>query len=102
MAIIDDYEFIKSAALLIAYDNGAIHRECSEEDWLDDLDPLLASLDKEDLVTLNTWLGSLSDIDLDILCTGEDTVRKEIEERSPVGGQDGAPLVGLLNDIFEN
>jgi hypothetical protein len=41
--IIDKFPGIKKVALEIAYDNGFIHRDCTEEAWLESLDPVLGA-----------------------------------------------------------
>lgn len=100
---IERWPGIRKAALEIAYDNGMINRECSEDAWLKSLDPVLGAegVTDEDLDRLDAWLLGLSDADLDTLCSGEERDAEGIEADCPTGGPDGERLSKLLVDIFE-
>lgn len=91
---------IKKAALLIAYDNGLINREESENLFLDRVDSILGAdgVYLEDLKKIDMFLLSLSDEDIDTLCCGLHEDSEPIVQKFE-GDQE--KLVGLLNDIFE-
>ncbi len=99
---------ITKAALSLAYDNGGINRERSEEDCLRELGEYLGEhwlrADHAGLRTLlfcsligmDRWLSTLSDEELGTACNGEEREAHEVLSRAPLGTDE------LLNGIFEN
>lgn len=78
---ISNYLGIKKVALEIAYDNGFIHRNVPEVQWLSSLDPIINELPVEKLVALNAFCLTLNDEDVNILAAGEETEMKFVEGR---------------------
>ena len=96
--IIDKFPGIKKVALEIAYDNGFIHRDCTEEAWLESLDPVLGAtgVDETDLIMLDDFCTSLSDEDVTTLAAGEFTEQVAVASRC-----EKPELCGLFDDIFQ-
>jgi hypothetical protein len=98
---------IRRAALEMAYDNGAINRERSEEDFLKRLEEWLsnscATIDHSGLRTsfiislneIDAWLVGISDEAMLIICSGEEVDAKTALFKAPQGTD------ALLNAIFE-
>lgn len=78
---ISHYPGIKKVALEIAYDNGMINRNVPEVQWLSSLDPIIKDFSVEKLAALDKFCSSLSDDEVDILATGEDTEMRFVEEK---------------------
>jgi hypothetical protein len=88
---------IARAAREISYDVGGINRDRTEADMLRELDRCLdtAGMDPSHLHEIDAWLGSLSDDDLDTVCSGEEADANTILQAGP-------PFTSqLLTDIFE-
>jgi len=98
MAKIDKFAGIKRVALLIAYDNGMINRFCSEEKWLESLDPVLGAdgVDEADLEILDGWCMTLSDEEADLLGCGLHPEMDAIVEKAP-----NPKFCGIFEDIFD-
>ena len=101
--VIRNFLGIKTAALTIAYDNGMINRETSEEDFLDRCDAVIGAdgVDLHDLLKINDYLCSLSDEQMNDLCCGEQPQDVLLDAFQTISGLDREILNGLLNDLFE-
>ena len=97
--IIEKYPGIKLVSLIIAYDNGFIHRDCSKEQWLLSLDSVLGAtgVDTADLEILDRWCQTLTKKQSETLGAGEYNDIMELVSLSP------KPELcnSLFNDIFE-
>ena len=93
--IIEKYPGIKLIALKIAYDNGFLHRDCSEEEWLLSLDSLLDA-NIADLEILDQWCQTLSEEQAEALGAGEHDDMMELVSLSP----NPDFCNNLFNDIF--
>jgi len=91
------YASIKDATILLALDNGAINRESDGVvGLLNRLQPFLGRYSDDFLTSVNSWLVSLSDDDLETLLYGESSEMFDIEETGPHG-------VGeFLDQIYED
>ena len=99
---------IRKAALAIAYDNGVINRDSSEEEylkrvasyvqanWLDANHAGLRAILYAHLREIDAWLDNLSENALETVCAGEETEVKVALKNAPVGTDK------LLNGIFED
>lgn len=88
---------IYRACLLIALDNGGINRTRSVERQRREYERWLSSHPDEMLQPIDAWFTSLSDEDLDMVCTGG-TGEPEVEALRA----QGPPFSDdLLNDYFE-
>lgn len=99
MQTLDNYPGLKKAALEIAYDNGMINRNCTEEQYTRSTDPIIGaeSVYDEDLKIWSDWIDNLNDEDLSTLCCGESCEMEEIISKAPKAEF----LDGLLNDLFD-
>lgn len=75
--LIHCYPAIKKAALSIAYDNGMINRDNSEEQYLACVEEVLKG-GTWFLAQIEACLQVLSDEDLDTVCCGDEEERKEL------------------------
>ena len=96
--IIEKYPGIKVVALIIAYDNGFIHRYFSKEQWLLSLDPVLGAtgVDTADLEILDQWCQTLTKEQAETLGAGGYSDMMEVIAMCPK-----PELCGLFDDIFE-
>lgn len=98
--VISQFPGLQAVALEIAYDNGHIHRDCTEEAWLLSLDEVLGAegVDHADLVAIDQFCAGLSPEEQSTLAAGE------MSEADAIAILFTSPeqLQGLLNDIFEN
>ena len=96
-------EGIKKAVLKIAYDNGMIHRDFSEQKYLRAVEKFLAesSFKAHDLMIWNRWLLTLTEEDLEIYSAGEDTDMARIIAKEPKPEMSSGTFNQLLNQIFE-
>lgn len=100
MSMINDFPGLKKAFLEIAYDNGGINRERSEETMLEEASQFLYNnAFKFEYEPMSKWLDELSKEDLSTLCAGEHSEGQEILMRLP-------PLLRkrtdtLLNQYFD-
>lgn len=92
------YPKIIKATLEIAYDNSGINRNRSEEDVLNDLKTYLFIGDLSETDLCERFLETLSDEDLVIVCTGEESEQDAILARGP-SMLDGL-LVGIFNEVI--
>ena len=72
-------EHIVKAAKIIWYDNGIINKDVSEESKVDLLMRWTRKLDQKYVVSINTFLGSLSEDALNALCC------RNIDEANKIG-----------------
>jgi len=98
------YPGIEFATKEMAYDNGCINRDRSEEDlirglynWLRDVDP--ETFNATTLQMIDVWLSSLAEKDMHLLCAGEEGEQHDVLMCAPVGIREYANL--LLTLIFE-
>lgn len=101
---IDYFAGIRAAALEIAYDNGLINRETSEEEFLGRCDSIIGAdgVDLVDVIKMNDFLCSLTSKQLLDLCAGEqETEQGPILSLWAEKHPDGPDLNGFLNDLFE-
>ncbi len=82
MSKIDEYPGIKRWALVIAYDNGMINRTRSEEAWLENLFETLMLL-PEEATSLDAWLQTLGEADMETLGAGEYEDLLAIQDKYP-------------------
>ena len=101
MSNLNDFPFIKQAALEMAHDSGMIDREHTEENFFNGVEACIYAdgVYEPDLVILNDWLSSLSPEDFTTVVCGEQSEMKEIAKGSPKTDY-GVPLVDLFDDIF--
>lgn len=89
---------IREVTLMIAYDNGMINREQSEDDFLNKVDFVLSAdgVDTADLEKIDKWIQTLSYDDRMILAAGENVERVGLENtfHQP-------ELLKIFEDIFE-
>lgn len=81
--VIRVFPAIKRAALEIAYDNGFIHRNAPELEYIREVDKLLQELPFMKLAELNAWLVGLDPHRFQIACTGEESEMEEVIKTSP-------------------
>lgn len=95
---INSYPGLKKAALEIAYDNSIIDRYQSEEEFLKQVDYIIAAdgVYHSDLEMWSEWFDSLSEEDLMDVCCGESLEMERVLSAAPKN----ALLDALLNDIF--
>lgn len=94
-----NYKNIERAYLEIAYDNGGINRERSEEVALNELRTWLRDyLGSSRLRVIDTWLETLNEEQLSALCCGSE----EEQEQVLVEGEVPPLANALLNEIFDN
>jgi len=88
---------LKAVALEIAYDNGCIHRECSEAEWLKTASVPVMQAPIVPLIELDEWLKTLDQDHLELLAAGEQSDMEELQGRAP----DPELCGNLLNQIME-
>lgn len=98
MQRIDNFPKMKEVALLIAYDNGMINREQSQNDFLNKVDEIVGAdgVDYVDLQLIEDWLVTLGNEELIILAAGESEEMKALEATFS-----RPELLEIFNDIFE-
>jgi hypothetical protein len=91
------YPGIAAACLLIALDNGGIHRGRSEQQQSREFNKWLAKQDYPNLHEIDAWLASLSKADLDQFCSGGtgEPETEAIRANAPAFTDD------LLNSYFD-
>jgi hypothetical protein len=85
---------IQRAALEIAYDNGGVNRTRPQAQMLREFHAWLAKQPQEPLPKIDEWLSSLSDEQLNVVCTGEHSEMEAAIQSSPPFTND------LLNRYF--
>lgn len=100
MARLDKFPYIKEVALSMAYSNDMINRQEPEHLFVDGQDSVLASVDEDDLLQLDAWIGTLSREQRETLADGEETEVKELAAAGPQGPE--GPVSNIFNDMFEN
>jgi hypothetical protein len=90
-----EYKGIQRATLLIALDNGGIHRGRSEKDQRRELHKWLARQPADFLPAIDEWLSLLSDDDLETVCAGEQSEAEALLAQAPVFTD------SLLNAYFD-
>lgn len=88
---------LKAVALEIAYDNGCIHRGCSEAEWLKAAAVPVMLVPIVELIKLDEWLKTLDQDHLELLAAGEQSDMEELQGRAP----DPELCNTLLNQIME-
>ncbi|MFZ5737684.1 MAG: hypothetical protein ACOY6K_12470 [Pseudomonadota bacterium] len=78
-----EFQHIKRACALIARDNGGINRDRPERQQEREMEAWLARQPSELLPGIDAWLGSLSQDDLDTVCTGEVSDQDRILSTAP-------------------
>ena len=98
------YPGIERATIEMAYDNGCVNRDRSEESllldlvsWLRDVDDE-HGLDREALLGIDAWLTSLSEEDMHMLCAEEEREQQVVQAKAQ---ELAAPCAILLLLIFE-
>jgi hypothetical protein len=86
---------IYRAAREIAYDNGGIHRDRSEQQQFEEYEVWLAKQDPLKLGLIDSWLMSLTDFQLNVVCTDGEGEGALILKTAPAGTDE------LLNDYFD-
>lgn len=102
--MIDRLPALKRAMLEIAYDNNMIGNPSlggsTEEQVLDQTEEVLGAegVDFADLVVIDAWLATLTQEELELVCSGEESEAAEFmkSRRAP------EHTSGLLNDLFEH
>jgi hypothetical protein len=75
----NEYPFIRSAALEIAYDNGMVNRFMAEDQVLRDMEILMRrDFTPEQIAAIENDLANLTDQQLVELCTAEETVHPKV------------------------
>lgn len=93
-----DYIGILRAAKEIVYDNGMVHRYNNEKDILEQIETSLSSVDYDDLESIDDFLISLNEEEVNTLCCGEESECKIITSR-----YDNPELLqNVLDLIFES
>lgn len=107
---LDSYPNIKRAALAIGYDNGMIHRECSESKYLAQAEQGVitwlarmgnVAVARSRLANVEAALGALDDAQLDALCCGGEGEPEQAHAFSLLPAPLRGPINKLLNLIFE-
>lgn len=95
---LDSFPKIKQVVLSIAYDNGMINRESSQERFIEKVNEIIGGdgVYYTDLQNLNEWLETLSDDDLETFANGEHLDQVAIASQFV-----GPDILGLFTDIFE-
>ncbi|ANJ20747.1 hypothetical protein HYO99_gp13 [Roseobacter phage RD-1410W1-01] len=88
---------ILRVALLIAYDNGMVNRNESEDDFVGTTASILGEVPLIELIKLEAFLKTLNPIQLNIIAAGEDTESKALLADAP--NPEFADT--LFNRIFE-
>lgn len=104
MSAIDQFPTVRKAAMLIALDNGLINRFCSEESWINKVEAAIFAdgVPQQDVQSLETFLLTLSEEDLETLCCGEHMEMVAVEANAPMSVvEPEMKVTRLLNDIFE-
>jgi len=98
---LNDFPFIKQAALDMAHDSGIIHRELTEENFFRGVEACVFAdgVYEPDLKVLNDWLSSLSPEDFTAIVCGEHSEMLAVAKKSPKNDE-GFLLVDLFDDIF--
>ena len=103
-----EYPGITKASLAMAYDNGIINRNNSEQEFLKTLDTYLRlhwlhadyigtrTLLLTQLTNIDRWLDKLDPATLNIICCGDQDEAEWLTARAPPGTRT------LLNEIFED
>lgn len=87
---------IRKACLLISYSNGGVHRGRSETKVLRDLQHFIDSRPYADeMKSINAWLGTLSEQQLETVCDGDQDEAEAITRSAPPFTE------ALLNEWFE-
>lgn len=89
---------IRKVALEIAYDNGMINRDSSEETFLMRVDEILGAdgVDYADLKLVDDWILTLTDVQVVTLAAGEREDMEVLEKKFS-----RPELLKILDDIFE-
>lgn len=98
MAKIDSFPNIRHIAIEIAYDNGMVHRDSTEQDFINSTDVALGAdgVYEADLRVLDEWIGTLTDEQKETLAVGEETEMQAVANMCPQPW-----LCGIFYDIFE-
>lgn len=101
MTDLEQFPSITKAALIIAYSNGMIYHDVTQEEFLVKVQEIIGAdgVYHEDLVLFDTWLGNLTKEQLETVCDGEVGEAFKISKTCP-RNKDGYPMVGILDDIF--
>lgn len=98
--LIDQFDWIRRCALMMAHDSGCINREQTEREWLREADPFLSYLTPSELRRLDSWLGSLSPEQRETLMTGEYEEILAIESGGPRREGSGWLLSHVFCDLL--
>lgn len=88
------YPKIKQAFLAIAYDNGGIYRERSQEKMLEEANDWLSKLTGHNLDHIEQWLGTKDDGEIEMICT-------DSEAYAETHGAIDPQVDNLLNAYFD-
>lgn len=89
--LIDQCPAIRKAALNIAYDNGMVNRMNTEQQFMIGANEVLKEY--TDYMAIENFLATLTDEQLDTLCTGE--------EQEQVIILRACPIAAKVNDLLE-
>lgn len=100
MQTIESYQNIRKAYLLMQGCNGGINRACSEEQACRVADEIIGAdgVDHQDLLNIDTWLGTLTEEELLTFVDGEES---EMEALASSGGEVGEKAHAMMNDLFD-
>lgn len=98
-AVVCPFPGLLKAIILMAYDNGGITRERSEQAVVDEFNEWLVEYSKEvsqaQLVEVDAWLAKLNPDALNIVCCGEESEQMTLLEDAPTITEN------VLNDLFD-
>ncbi len=102
MSTINDYPFIKAAAMELAFDSDMINRTITEEQFLAGVEAVIFAdgVYEKDVKAFENWLSALTDEDRETVAVGEHSEMMELIAGAPKTDE-GTPVANLLDDIFE-
>ena len=99
--MLEKYENVKKAFLLVAYDNGIINRFESEDEFIKNSEQeIISGYYDEDLNKFDKFLATLNEQELQTLCIGLYEDALILEQNCPHGGPDDKVLTAMLDDIY--
>lgn len=79
----ESFPTVLRVALLIAYDNGMVNRNESEDDFVGTTASIIGEVPVIEVIKLEVFLKTLNNIQLNIIAAGEDTESKALLSDAP-------------------
>ena len=98
---LEEYPFILKAARELAYEAGAVHRWCTEEQALRTIAKGIDGCSRVDLLSLDKFLAGMQEADFHTILCGEHDDICRLCTGAPLG-QDGEPAPHILNVMFDS